>query len=148
MNVSSHSWANYQGHQLIPQRYFFAMQERQDSRPDCLRVQEGDWSCPACKNQARLASSWEASCVSLVDVACTSEDEACLVGIAEVESDEIGLGTMGRIKGWCVLERLRFTYLMIVRASIRSRADSTEAPSIDKSIERMIIAIFKKERHD
>lgn len=41
-----------------------------------------------------------------------------------------------------------FTYLVVVRSSIRAGTDTAETPCINKTIEAVIVAIFKKEWHD
>ncbi len=40
------------------------------------------------------------------------------------------------------------TYLVIIGTTIGSGADSSKAPCIHKSVERMVIAVLKEERHD
>ena len=37
---------------------------------------------------------------------------------------------------------------MIVGATIGSRADTTEAPSVDQTVEGVVVAVLKEERHD
>jgi len=39
------------------------------------------------------------------------------------------------------------THLMVVRATIRSRTDTSKAPGIDESVERVIVRVLEEERH-
>ena len=45
------------------------------------------------------------------------------------------------------MEDKQKTHLVVVAAAVAARTDTTEAPGVDKTVERVVIAVFKEQRH-
>jgi len=94
--------------------------------------------------------------VSWEDDACISEGKVCRGGTTKKERKKKENRERVNNMWMCdalaspsdfVVADLNVTYLVVVRTTVGSRADPSETPCIDQSIEGVVVAVLEEERH-